>query len=267
MAARESFVEGANNLRAIPKILLELAVYHLEEIEHGKYGTIHITESARNIGTSRMYSCYGRTFEEVNALNPKVTKKNHYNVVAHKQGCNPAVFDKIIPDDEVLRDPFVENKAFQFEIITDGVPIGEIGTALITVPEVLRSVGFTLRDASPSRLPGYNQTIAVMDYTGTNYIEIGDGLNSPELNAFLRILYEKHLRKHYDCTTGPVYWAVTRLMANHGCADTTDLRNATRYIKDKLCAVDRTKDSENPRLGCGTLAKLLNDCLLSEQEG
>lgn len=267
MAARESFVEGANNLRAIPKILLELAVYHLEEVEHGKYGTIHITESARNIGTSRMYSCYGRTFEEVNALNPKVTKKNHYNVVAHKQGCNPAVFDKIIPDDEVLRDPFVENKAFQFEIITDGVPIGEIGTALITVPEVLRSVGFTLRDASPSRLPGYNQTIAVMDYTGTNYIEIGDGLNSPELNAFLRILYEKHLRKHYDCTTGPVYWAVTRLMANHGCADTTDLRNATRYIKDKLCAVDRTKDSENPRLGCGTLAKLLNDCLLSEQEG
>ena len=266
MAARESFVEGASNLRAIPKILLELAVHHLEYVEYGKYGTIHITDSARNIGTSRMYSCYGRTFEEVNALNPKVTKKNHYNVVAHKQGCNPAVFDKIIPDDEVLHDPFVENKAFQFEIITDGVPIGEIGTAIRTIPEVLRSVGFTLRDATPSRIPGYNQTIAVMKYTGTNYIEIGDGLNSPELNAFLRTLYEKYLRKHYDCTSGPNHWVVTHLVASHGSAYTSDLKNTTRYIKDKLCVVDRTKDSENPRLGCGTLVKLIEDCLVFEPE-
>ena len=261
MAVRESFVEGASNLRAIPKILLELAVNHLEEVEVGKYGMIHITESTRNIGTSRMYSCYGRTFEEVNALNPKVTKKNHYNVVAHKQGCNPAVFDKIIPDDEVLHDPFVENKAFQFEIITDGVPIGEIGTALRTVPEVLRSVGFTLRDATPKRLPEYVQTIAVMKYTGTNYIEIGDGLNSPELNAFLRSLYEKYIDKHYNYTTDPGYWAVTHLVMNHGSGDTSDLQYATRYIKTKLCTVDRTKDSENPRLGCGTLVKLIEDCL------
>jgi len=261
MAVRESFVEGASNLRAIPKILLELAVNHLEEVEVGKYGMIHITESTRNIGTSRMYSCYGRTFEEVNALNPKVTKKNHYNVVAKKQGCNPAVFDKIIPDDEVLNDPFVENKAFQFEIITDGVPIGEIGTALRTVPEILRSVGFTLRDATPSALPGYNQTIAVMKYTGTNYIEIGDGLNSPEVNAFLRTLYEKYIDKHYNYVTDPGNWAATHLVMNPGSDDTSDLQYATRYIKTKLCTVDRTKDSENPRLGCGTLVKLIDDCL------
>ena len=266
MAVRESFVEGASNLRAIPKILLELAVNHLEEVEYGKYVTIHITESTRNIGTSRMYSCYGRTFEEVNALNPKVTKKNHYNVVAHKQGCSPAVFDKIIPDDEVLHDPFVENKAFQFEIITDGVPIGEIGTALRTVPEVLRSVGFTLRDATPARLPDYTQTIAIMKYTGTNYIEIGDGLNSPELNAFLRALYEKYMHKHGYDNTGAGYWAATHLVTNHGSADTTDLRYTTKYIKEKLCTVDRTKDSDNPRLGCGTLVKLLEDCLAFEPE-
>lgn len=259
MAVRESFVEGASNLRAIPKILLELAVNHLEEVEVGKYGMIHITESARNVGTSRMYSCYGRTFEEVHALNPSITKKNHYGIVAKKQGCNPAVFDKIIPDDEVLHDPFVENKAFQFEIITDGVPIGEIGTALRTVPEVLRSVGFTLRDATPKRLPNYVQTIAVMKYTGTNYIEIGDGLNSPELNAFLRMLYFNYLQKHFDpFDTGSLsgYQII-----HFGASDTWDLKYATKYIKSKLCTVDRTKDSENPRLGADTLKKLIDDSL------
>lgn len=261
MAVRESFVEGASNLRAIPKILLELAVNHLEEVEFGKYGMIHITDSARNIGTSRMYACYGRTFEEVSALNPSITKKNHYSVVAKHQGCSPAKFDKIIPDDEVLHDPFVENKAFQFEIITDGVPIGEIGTALRTVPEVLRSVGFTLRDTTPARLPDYTQTIAIMKYTGTNYIEVGDGLNSPELNAFLRALYEKYINKYYNPDTDPGYWAVSHLVMNSGSEDTSDLQYATRYIKSKLCTVDRTKDSENPRLGCGTLVKLIDDCL------
>lgn len=256
MAKRKSTVEGADNLRAIPKILLELAIQHLNEIEEGKYGMVNITESKRTIGLSRQYACLGRTFDEVHSLNPEITKKYHYDYVAKKIGHDPAKDTKWIPDDEVLHDPYVENTAFSFVVYTDGVPLSDIARAIDTSTLVLESVGFTIRNNY--QLPCTLERTALMKYTGTNYIEIGDGLNSPELTAFLRVLYAKYKNLHPDLVSYEINESAT--------TDTRDLRDATRQIKQIMCSVDRTRNEEHPRLGAATLQKLINECIYSCDE-